>query len=85
MSLKLKNLTPAEIEHQGDIEGRDEYLRENAVALLDEYRKKIIRQAEQLTKLTRAVTSLRKELRKERQRADTLASVLDATQKTDSQ
>lgn len=60
--MPLRNLSPAEVAQQGEVEGRDDFVRENAPALLAQHKAKIARQAGQITRLEGAVRSLRTEV-----------------------
>jgi hypothetical protein len=62
VTLKMKNLTPVEQAIQGEVEGRDEYLRANAPAVIEQYKEKIARQAKMLTLLGKQNDSLRREI-----------------------
>ncbi len=65
MTLRMKNLSPAELAQQGEVEGRDDFVRENAPALIEQYKAKIARQAAKITELEGTVRQLRRELAKE--------------------
>jgi hypothetical protein len=62
-------------QNQSPVEGREDYIRQNAVAIVQQRDAKILRQTKELARLNAACRGLRRQLEKERQQRQDSSSV----------